>query len=119
MPRIRTHYDNLKVARDAPIEVIRAAYKSLSFKYHPDLHPGSDNSRITRIINASYEVLSDSGRRREHDRWIADAESNESASPVVPEPPHKKPLTPEPISLRSAKKEGVVGIGSYWWQESS
>ena len=27
--RIRTHYDNLKVAPDAPIEVIRAAYRSL------------------------------------------------------------------------------------------
>jgi len=24
MSRIRTHYDNLKVSRDAPIEVIRA-----------------------------------------------------------------------------------------------
>ncbi|MCE3242682.1 MAG: hypothetical protein K0Q83_3189, partial [Deltaproteobacteria bacterium] len=28
MPKVRTHYDNLKVARDAPPEVIRAAYKS-------------------------------------------------------------------------------------------
>ena len=38
MAKIRTHYDNLKVARDAPIEVIRAAYKSLCMKYHPDLN---------------------------------------------------------------------------------
>ena len=36
MKKIHTHYDNLKVARNAPIEVIRAAYKSLSHKHHPD-----------------------------------------------------------------------------------
>ena len=35
MPTIRTHYDNLKVARNAPPEVIRAAYRVLAQKYHP------------------------------------------------------------------------------------
>jgi len=40
MTRVRTHYDNLKVARDAPHEVIRAAYKTLSQKYHPDRSQG-------------------------------------------------------------------------------
>ena len=36
MTKVRTHYDNLKVARNAPPEVIRAAYKALAQKYHPD-----------------------------------------------------------------------------------
>src|SRR5258706_314802 len=30
MPRVHTHYDNLKVARDAPMEVIHALYVSSS-----------------------------------------------------------------------------------------
>jgi hypothetical protein len=30
MKRLHTHYDNLKVAQNAPPEVIRAAYKTLS-----------------------------------------------------------------------------------------
>ena len=35
----KTHYDILKVSRDAPIEVIRAAYRVLSLMHHPDRHP--------------------------------------------------------------------------------
>ena len=42
MGKIHTHYDNLKVARGAPQEVIRAAYKALSQKYHPDKNPGDE-----------------------------------------------------------------------------
>ena len=75
MAKIRTHYDNLKVARDAPIEVIRAAYKSLCIKYHPDLNGNVErNVRIMAILNTSYEVLADSERRRQHDEWIIEQE---------------------------------------------
>jgi hypothetical protein len=76
----RTHYDNLKVARDAPTEVIRAAYKTLSQKYHPDRHAGNSKaSRVMQIINSSYEVLSDPRRRRAHDDWISRTESGVAA----------------------------------------
>lgn len=71
MARIHTHYDNLKVARNAPPEVIRAAYKTLSQKYHPDRNPNNpDAVRIIKIINTAYEVLSDPAKRQEHDEWI-------------------------------------------------
>jgi hypothetical protein len=73
--KIRTHYDNLKVARNAPPEVIRAAYKILSQKYHPDRNPGSvEATRIMAIINAAYDTLSDPYKRKEHDQWIAQQE---------------------------------------------
>ena len=69
---IHTHYDNLKVARNAPIEVIRAAYKTLSQIHHPDMNPNSlEAERVMKIINAAYEVLSDPEKRRDHDIWIA------------------------------------------------
>lgn len=72
LPRVRTHYDNLKVARNAPSEVIRAAYKTLSQKYHPDRNPGDqDASRIMQMLNEAYTVLSDEDKRRAHDEWIA------------------------------------------------
>jgi DnaJ-class molecular chaperone len=75
MKKIRTHYDNLKVSRDAPAEVIRAAYKSLAAKYHPDKNKNSPASQRTmKIINESYAVLSDPEQRRIHDAWIADKE---------------------------------------------
>lgn len=72
MAKIHTHYDNLKVARKAPQEVIRAAYKALSQKYHPDKNPGDEKAaRIMAILNSAYGTLSDPLRRREHDDWIA------------------------------------------------
>jgi curved DNA-binding protein CbpA len=45
---MRTHYDNLKVSHDAPVEVINAAYRSLAKKYHPDKNGDSADSK--RII---------------------------------------------------------------------
>lgn len=56
----------------APQEVIRAAYKALSQKYHPDKNPGDEKAaRIMAILNSAYGTLSDVQRRREHDEWIA------------------------------------------------
>lgn len=72
MARIHTHYDNLKVSRKAPAEVIRAAYKALGQKYHPDKNPGDEKAaRIMAILNSAYGTLSDPVLRREHDEWIA------------------------------------------------
>lgn len=71
MTKLRTHYDNLKVARDAPDAVIRAAYKVLVQKYHPDKNPGDARAvRVMQLINQSYDVLSDPAQRKEHDEWI-------------------------------------------------
>lgn len=80
MARLHTHYDNLKVARDAPPEVISAAYKSLSKKFHPDRNPGDPKAaKIMSIINRSYQILSDPIRRKEHDLWIASKEREAEA----------------------------------------
>jgi len=72
MAKLKTHYDNLNVARNAPLSVIRAAYKVLCQNYHPDKYAGGPEEalRIMKIINGSYAVLSDSEKRAEHDRWI-------------------------------------------------
>lgn len=70
--RIVTHYDNLRVSRSAPQEVIRAAYKALAQHYHPDRFPDqAEAERVMKIINVAYEVLSDPEQRRQHDVWIA------------------------------------------------
>lgn len=82
-----THYDNLKVARNSPTEVIRAAYRVLAQKYHPDRYPDRDEAtRIMQILNEAYEVLSDPQKRHEHDQWIAEQEAINQPR-VAPEPP--------------------------------
>ena len=77
MANIRTHYDNLKVARNAPDSVIKAAYKALCQTYHPDKFQGSTEKaeRIMKIINASYKILIDPVKREVHDAWIREKEA--------------------------------------------
>jgi len=103
MARIHTHYDNLKVARDAPPEVIRAAYKTLSQKYHPDRHGNSTEAiRIIQIINSAYAVLSDPAKRREHDEWIL---RNETSARRTGEPEFREcSVTQTPIRTRHSRR---------------
>ena len=73
---LRTHYDNLKIARDAPPEVVRAAYRALCLKYHPDRHATDpEATEMMALLNSAYEVLSDPDKRRDYDEWIHFAES--------------------------------------------
>ncbi|GIZ53889.1 J domain-containing protein [Noviherbaspirillum aridicola] len=98
MAHVHTHYDNLKVARDAPPEVIRAAYKTLCQKYHPDRHGDSAEAiRVIQIINTAYSVLSDPAKRKEHDEWIARAEA------APPEKPRDAPRA-EAAESRHARR---------------
>ncbi len=81
MDKLHTHYDNLKVARDAPPEVIRAAYRSLCHTFHPDRHGGSAKATQTfQLINSAYDVVSDPARRQQHDEWIAREEAQALAA---------------------------------------
>jgi TPR repeat protein len=77
MTTTRTHYDNLKVTRDAPVSVIKAAYKALCQTFHPDKFQGSNEEaeRVIRLVNASYAVLIDPAKRAEHNSWIKEQEA--------------------------------------------
>jgi len=82
MNQPRTHYDNLQIAKSASDTVIRAAYKALSQKFHPDKNP--EDLKISearmKIINEAYWVLSDPIRRSDHDEWIKRVEEELSAA---------------------------------------
>lgn len=74
--RVVTHYDNLKVARNAPTEVIRAAYRALAQQFHPDKFPDRTLAEHRmKVINKAYEVLSDPDKRSAHDQWIIEQEA--------------------------------------------
>ena len=87
--RMPTYYDVLQVERDASPERVRAAYRKLAQKYHPDKMPDNANAvRAMAAINAAYEVLSDAHRRAEHDLWIRRAERESRPArptPAVPQ----------------------------------
>lgn len=115
LPKVRTHYDNLKVARNAPPEVIRAAYKSLSQKYHPDQNPGDpDAARIMALINEAYRILSDPIKRRDHDEWIRRSESDSPSKPT--KQPRAPSRAPKPQIVSAPRKFSLANhLKSYWW----
>ena len=89
---IATHYDNLKVRRDAPVGVIKTSYRKLSQKYHPDRNPDPGALEIMKLINQAWDVLSDPERRARHDRAIAALERRASvqrAPAPAPAPPER------------------------------
>ncbi|GAB3053004.1 hypothetical protein GCM10027155_19250 [Acinetobacter apis] len=104
MNKIQTHYDNLKVSRTAPIEVIRAAYRSLSQKYHPDRNQNSvEANQVMRLVNQAYEVLSDPVKRKKHDEWIARQEEEQTFSPPPPRqpPPRHNNIDLFPLKIKN------------------
>jgi hypothetical protein len=58
------------VTRDAPIEVIKAAYRVIAQKHHPDMNQSEDSQRIMTIVNEAWRILSDPKLKEEHDAWI-------------------------------------------------
>ncbi|MCU6499766.1 TonB family protein [Rugamonas sp. A1-17] len=71
MTKFHSHYESLNVTRDAPPEVIRAAYRSLSQKHHPDKNSGNhEAARMMARLNAAYSVLSDAEQRELYDLKI-------------------------------------------------
>src|SRR6202789_4392927 len=64
------YYDLLGVARKAPVKDIRAAYRKLARKYHPDLNPGDKSAEEKfKQIQEAYEVLSDTKKRQMYDQF--------------------------------------------------
>ena len=88
MSNIRTHYDNLQIARTASDAVVRAAYRGLSQQHHPDKNPNdrANAERRMKVINEAYAVLSDPAKRREHDQWIIQMEAESR--------PHRPDINP-------------------------
>jgi curved DNA-binding protein CbpA len=63
------YYSILGVLPSAEMIVIRAAYRALAQKYHPDKWVGekSEAHRRMKEINDAYEVLSDEAKRKAYD----------------------------------------------------
>ncbi|KAL6495002.1 hypothetical protein OROGR_030921 [Orobanche gracilis] len=63
------YYKVLDVSRNATLQDIKAAYRLLARKYHPDLNKGPGAEEKFKEIGAAYEVLSDAEKRSLYDRF--------------------------------------------------
>jgi molecular chaperone DnaJ len=64
------YYDLLGVPRKATQKEVRAAYRKLARKYHPDLNPGDKSSEEKfKQVQEAYDVLSDAKKRQMYDQY--------------------------------------------------
>jgi len=78
---MRDYYEVLQVHPRAESDVIRAAYRVLARKYHPD--HGGDRARMI-AINDAWDILGDPARRASYDAAWAAAERTAGASGQAP-----------------------------------
>ncbi|WP_172632034.1 J domain-containing protein [Dictyobacter arantiisoli] len=61
------YYELLGVTADAPPEMVKAAFKKLALRYHPDVYKGADaNERMSQLLQA-YQILNDPATRKQYD----------------------------------------------------
>lgn len=66
----RCYYETLEVDRDADESRLKASFRKLAMKFHPDRNPGDNTSEVKfKEINEAYEVLKDKDKRAAYDRY--------------------------------------------------
>jgi molecular chaperone DnaJ len=73
------YYSTLGVSKDASLDEIKKAYKTLAKKYHPDLAGASSDPEKFKEISNAYSVLSDTDKRKQYDSYGHDAFSRGGA----------------------------------------
>src|ERR1051326_1800056 len=100
---MRDPYEILGLDRSADDAAIKAAYRKLAKKHHPDLHPGDKKSaeRFQELNNAN-DLLSDPEKRARFDRGEIDAEGHE----VPPSGPFYRDFRSGPAGSRYSTGQG-------------
>ena len=66
----KDYYQILGVSRDADEKAVKSAFRRLARKYHPDVNPGDATAeKKFKEIGEAYEVLRDSKKRAQYDRF--------------------------------------------------
>lgn len=66
---MENYYETLNLMNFADIEIVKASYKALSKKYHPDLNKNVDPNKMVQI-NMAYETLGDADKKKQYDNEL-------------------------------------------------
>ena len=106
------YYELLGVPRKATLKEIRASYRKLARKYHPDLNPGDKSSEEKfKQVQEAYDVLSDTKKRQMYDQFGFYSESGAGAAGA----PRARSRTPNLIladSISAARAAPAFAICS-------
>jgi len=76
----KDYYNTLGVKRNASEKDIKAAFRKLARKHHPDVNPNDKASEARfKEISEAYEVLSDAEKRKKYDQFGTDWERYQQA----------------------------------------
>ncbi len=105
------YYDILEVSSKASPAVIKAAYKSLMQRYHPDKNNNDSDSgqRAAQLVQA-YEVLSDEVRRAGYDQQM----QTQAALRRGPSPAAASGLNRTPRYARTKPQDDAHGYRVVW-----
>ncbi len=65
----RDYYEILGVTKTASQAEIKAAYRKMALKYHPDKNKAQDSEAKFKEINEAYQILSDDKKRQAYDQF--------------------------------------------------
>ncbi len=101
-------YKVLQIDPEAEPEVVRAAYRALALKYHPDVATGSQDRMAA--LNQAWGILRDPDARAAHDKARAQAKSKPSAPKPAVSYEMPAPTPPAPPGSPSGS---VLDFGRY------
>ena len=66
----RCYYETLECQKGATVEALKASYRKLAMRFHPDKNPGDHTAEVKfKEINEAYDVLKDDQKRAAYDRF--------------------------------------------------
>ena len=126
---LKNYYELLEIPPDAPAEEVKRSFRAQIARYHPDKvqHLGKEFQSMAADraaeLTEAYRILSDSGRRAEYDRAVAEAggvpQSTSTSEPVTAQ--HQS--TPEPQAASAPPpppppgKAGTPPLGAQFKEE--
>ena len=103
-------YKVLGLLPQAEPEVIKAAFKALAQKYHPDKHPEKKLlfTQIMTELNEANAVLCNAKRRKDYDAaWKKFTEKKTPGQPATAQPEAEKREAPQPTPATPSAKKPV------------